>query len=144
GLGGEAEEWGRHWDGVWRRDRGAGKKPLVDHAGDRMGVFDPAPGQSRPAYVFVAVLGASSYTYAEATWTRSLPDWIGSHTRTLGFFGGATRIIVPDQWRAGVQKPCYWEPELNRTYQDWALHNGVAIVPARPSHPRDKAKVEQG
>src|SRR5215472_12513995 len=72
---------------------------------------------------------------------RSLPDWIGSHTRALAFFDGATQHIVPDQWRAGVQKPCYWEPELNRTYQEWATHNGVAIVPARPGHARDKTCV---
>ena len=83
-------------------------------------------------------------TYAEAAWTRGLPDWIGSDTRSHAFFGGATSIIVPDQWKAGVNKPCYFEPELNRTYQDWATHNGVAIVPARPRSPRDKAKVEQG
>jgi transposase len=138
------QEWARHLDVVLRQDHRAGEKTFVDHAGDTIEVIDPSSGQRRPSYIFVAVLGASNYTYAEATWTRSLPDWIGSHTRTLGFFGGATRIIVPDQWRAGVQKPCYWEPELNRTYQDWALHNGVAIVPARPGHPRDKAKVEQG
>ncbi len=138
------QEWARHLDVVLRQDHRAGEKTFVDHAGDTIGVIDPSSGQRRPSYIFVAVLGASNYTYAEATWTRSLPDWIGSHTRALGFFGGATRIIVPDQWRAGVQKPCYWEPELNRTYQDWALHNGVAIVPARPGHPRDKAKVEQG
>ena len=137
-------EWTRHLDVVLRQEHRAGEKTFVDHAGDTIGVIDPATGQSRPAYVFVAVLGASSYTYAEATWTRSLPDWIGSHTRTLDFFGGATRLIVPDQWKAGVHKPCYWEPELNRTYQEWAIHNGVAIVPARPGRARDKAKVEQG
>ena len=136
--------WARHLDVVLRQDHRAGEKTFVDHAGDTIEVIDPATGQSRPAYVFVAVLGASNYTYAEATWTRGLPDWIGSHTRTLAFFGGATRLIVPDQWKAGVQKPCYWEPELNRTYQEWATHNGVAIVPARPGHARDKAKVEQG
>jgi transposase len=90
------------------------------------------------------VLGASNYTYAEATWTRDLTDWIGSHTRSLQYFQGVTKLVVPDQWRAGVSRPCYWEPELNRTYQDWATHNGAAIVPARPRHARDKAKVEQG
>lgn len=137
-------DWTRHLDVVLRQDHRAGEKTFVDHAGDTIEVIDPATGQSRPAYVFVAVLGASNYTYAEATWTRSLPDWIGSHTRALAFFGGATQLIVPDQWKAGVQKPCYWEPELNRTYQEWAIHNGVAIVPARPRHARDKAKVEQG
>jgi transposase len=137
-------DWERHLDVVLRQDHRAGEKTFVDHAGDTVVVIDPATGQSRPASVFVAVLGASNYTYAEATWTRSLPDWIGSHTRTLQYFGGATRLIVPDQWRAGVNKPCHWEPELNRTYQEWAIHNGVAIVPARPGRARDKAKVEQG
>jgi len=137
-------DWARHLDVVLRQDHRAGEKTFVDHAGDTIQVIDPATGQSRPAYVFVAVLGASNYTYAEATWTRSLPDWIGSHTRALAFFDGATQLIVPDQWKAGVQKPCYWEPELNRTYQEWAIHNGTAIVPARPGHARDKAKVEQG
>jgi len=137
-------DWARHLDVVLRQDHRAGEKTFVDHAGDTILVIDPSTGQSRPAYVFVAVLGASNYTFAEATWTRSLPDWIGSHTRALAFFDGATQLIVPDQWKAGVQKPCYWEPELNRTYQEWATHNAVAIVPARPGHARDKAKVEQG
>jgi transposase len=135
--------WARHLDVVLRQEHRAGEKTFVDHAGDSVAVVDPSTGQRRPAYVFVAVLGASNYTYAEATWTRGLPDWIGSHTRALAFFGGATRLIVPDQWKAGVDRPCYWEPELNRTYQEWATHNGVAIVPARPGHARDKAKVEQ-
>jgi transposase len=137
-------DWARHLDVVLRQEHRAGEKTFVDHAGDTIAVMDPSSGQIRPAFVFVAVLGASNYTYAEATWTRGLPDWIGSHTRALAFFDGATRLIVPDQWKAGVHKPCYWEPELNRTYQEWAMHNGVAIVPARPGHARDKAKVEQG
>jgi transposase len=137
-------DWGRHLDVVLRQDHRAGEKTFVDHAGDTIPVIDASRGERQPAYIFVAVLGASNYTYAEATWTRGLPDWIGSHTRALAFFDGATQLIVPDQWKAGVQKPCYWEPELNRTYQEWATHNGVAIVPARPGHARDKAKVEQG
>lgn len=137
-------DWARHLDVVLRQDHRAGEKTFVDHVGDTIPVIDPSTGEQRPAYVFVAVLGASNYTFAEATWTRSLPDWIGSHSRALAFFDGATQLIVPDQWKAGVQKPCYWEPELNRTYQEWATHNGVAIVPARPGHARDKAKVEQG
>jgi transposase len=134
-------DWARHLDVVLRQDHRAGEKTFVDHAGDTIDVIDPATGQRHPAYVFVAVLGASNYTYAEATWTRSLPDWIASHTRALEFFGGATRLIVPDQWKAGVSTPCYWEPELNRTYQDWATHHGVAVVPARPGHARDKTCV---
>jgi transposase len=137
-------EWAGHLDVVLRQDHRAGEKMFVDHAGDRIAVTDSQTGQSRPAYLFVAVLGASNYTYAEATWTRDLADWIGSHTRTLQFFGGCTRLVVPDQWRAGVSQPCYYDPEINRTYHDWATHNGVAVVPARPRSPRDKAKVEQG
>ena len=137
-------DWARHLDVVLRQEHRAGEKTFVDHAGDTIAIINPADGEIRPAFVFVAVLGASNYTYAEATWTRGLPDWIGSHTRALAFFDGATRLIVPDQWKAGVHKPCYWEPELNRTYQEWAMHNGVAIVPARPRRARDKAKVEQG
>ncbi len=137
-------DWARHLDVVLRQDHRAGEKTFVDHAGDTIPVIDPHSGQSRPACIFVAVLGASNYTYGEATWTRDLDDWIGSHTRALQFFDGSTRLVVPDQWRAGVRQPCYYEPELNRTYQDWAAHNGVAVVPARPRRPRDKAKAEQG
>lgn len=141
---GQYRDWRRHLDVVLRQDHRAGEKTFVDHAGDTIPVIEPSTGQSRPAYIFVAVLGASSYTYAEATWRRDLDEWIGSHTRALEFFDGVTRLVVPDQWRAGVSQPCYWEPELNRTCQDWAAHNGVAVVPARPRHRRDKAKVEQG
>ncbi|MEZ5355346.1 MAG: hypothetical protein R2762_22145 [Bryobacteraceae bacterium] len=103
-------EWARHLGVVMRQEHRAGEKIFVDHAGDTVGVLDPATGQTRHAYLFVAVLGASNYTYAEATWTRSLPDWIASHTRMLTFFGGVTKLLVPDQWKAGVSKPCYWDP----------------------------------
>jgi len=126
--------WRRRLDVVLRQEHKAGEKLFVDYAGDTIAVHDPQGGPARQASIFVAVLGASNYTYAEATWTRGLPDWIGSHTRALAYFDAATRLIVPDQWKAGVHKPCYWEPELNRTYQEWAMHNGVAIVPARPRH----------
>ena len=107
----------RHLDVVLRPAHRAGENTFVDHAGDTIPVIHPSSGQIRPAFVFVAVLGASNYTYAEATWTRGLPDWIGSHPRALAFFDGATRLIVPDPWKAGVHKPCSWEPELNRTDQ---------------------------
>jgi transposase len=86
--------------------------------------------------VFVAVLGASSYTYAEETWTQTLPDWIGAHVRALAFFGGVPRQIVPDNLKAGVLKANWHEPGLNPTYQDFATHYGTAIWP------RDKVKVE--
>jgi transposase len=94
--------------------------------------------------VFVATLGASSYTYAEATWTQGLADWIGSHTRAFAFFGGVPNHVVPDNLRSGVAKACLYDPEINRTYADMAAHYDTAIVPARPRKPKDKAKVEVG
>lgn len=138
----------RHWSGkldiVLRQEHRAGEKTFVGHAGQTVPVTDPKTGDIREVYVFVAVLGASSYAYAEATWTRDLWDWIGSHTRAFEFFGGTSSLVVPDNWRSGVKTACYYEPELNRTYAEWAIHYGVGILPARPRHPRDKAKVEAG
>jgi transposase len=99
-------------------------------------------GEVRQAQVFVAAMGASSYTYAEATWTQTLPDWIGSHTRALAFFGGVPAQLVPDNPRVGVDRANWYEPGLNRTYLDLATHYGTAILPARVRRPRDKAKVE--
>jgi transposase len=90
------------------------------------------------------VLGASSYTYAEASWTQSLPDWIGAHVRALAFLGSVPRQIVPDNLKAGVLKANWYEPGINPTYQDLASHYGTAILPARPRKPRDEAKVDAG
>jgi transposase len=137
-------EWAKHVDIVMRQEHRAGEKMFVDHAGQTVEVIDRATGQTQAAYVFVAVLGASNYTYAEATWTRDLWDWIGSHVRAFEFFRGCTQLVVPDNWRSGVTQPCYYEPELNRTYNDLAIHYGVGILPARPYRARDKAKAEQG
>ena len=92
--------------------------------------------------LFVAALGASSYTYAEATATQSLPDWIGSHTRAFAFFGGVPAMVVSDNLKSGVTKACFYEPAVNRAYAEMEAHYGTAIVPARPRKPRDKAKVE--
>ncbi len=101
-------------------------------------------GEVRTAQIFVATLGASSYTYAEATWTQTLPDWIGSHSRTFAYFGGVPRQVVPDNLKSGVVKACLYDPEINRTYAGMAAHYDTAIVPTRPRKPRDKAKVEVG
>src|SRR5204862_3214965 len=131
-------------DIVLRHEHRAGEKTFVDHAGQTVPVIGPKMGQTREAYVFVAVLGASSYTYAEATWTRNLWDWCGSHVRAFEYFEGTSRLIVPDNWKSGVKRPCYYEPELNRTYNDLAIHYGVGILPARPRRARDKAKAESG
>jgi transposase len=134
--------WAKKIDLVMRQEHRAGEKMYVDHAGPTVSIVDPETGELRAASVFVAVLGASSYTYAEATWTRDLYDWIGSHVRALEFFGGATAAVVPDNWRAGVTRACWYEPDLNPTYADFARHYDTAVLPARVRKPRDKAKVE--
>ena len=101
-------------------------------------------GEIHEAQVFVAVMGASNYTYAEATWSQTLPDWIGSHTRAFQYLNGVPELVVPDNLKSGVTKAHRYEPDLNPTYQDMAAHYGVAIVPTRARKPRDKAKVEGG
>jgi len=122
----------------------AGEKLFVDFAGHTMEVIDGATGEVRKAEIFVAVLGASSYTYAEATWSQMLPDWIAAHVNALGFFGGVTQQIVCDNLRSGITRACFYEPMVNRTYAGMAAHYGTAVLPARPYKARDKAKVEVG
>jgi transposase len=137
-------QWLQKRDVVLRQQHRAGEKLFVDYAGDTIPVYDGGTGEARRAALFVAVLGASSYTYAEATWTQSLPDWIGSHLRAFEFLGGVPAVVVPDNLRAGVTRACRYEPEVNRTYQEMAAHYGIAVMPARPYKPRDKAKAEIG
>ncbi len=137
-------EWRGSVDVVMRQTYRAGEKLFVDYAGMTAPVIDPATGEVKEAQVFLAVLGASNYTYAEATWTQSLEDWIGSHCRAFEFFGGVPEVVVPDNLKAGVSHASFYEPDMNPTYQDLATHYGVAIMPARPAKPRDKAKVEAG
>ncbi|HIC29055.1 MAG TPA: transposase, partial [Rhodospirillales bacterium] len=117
-----------------------GEMMFVDYAGATMEVIDGHTGEVRTVQIFVATLGASSYTYAEATWTQALPNWIGSHTRAFAYFGGVPRQIVPDNLKSGVVKACLYDPEINRTYAGMAAHYDTAIMPARPRKPRDKAK----
>ncbi|MFT4584797.1 MAG: hypothetical protein ACI8XZ_004562 [Gammaproteobacteria bacterium] len=136
--------WRGHLDVVMRQTHIAGDKLFVDYAGHTMPVIDRATGEIRQAQIFVAVLGASNYTYAEATWTQSLPDWIGSHTRAFTFLGGVPNIVVPDNLKSGVTRAHRYDPDLNPTYQDMATHYGVAVVPARVRKPQDKSKVEVG
>jgi len=137
-------EWVGRLKPTLRQVHVAGEKLFVDFAGQGMEVIDGLTGEVRRAEIFVAVLGASNYTYAEATWTQSLPDWIGAHVRTLEFLGGVPRQIVSDNLKAGITKACFHEPVVNRTYAAMAAHYGSAIIPARPYKPRDKAKVEVG
>jgi transposase len=122
----------------------AGEKLFVDYSGHTMEVIDGLTGEVLTAQIFVAVLGASNFTYAEATFTQSLPDWISSHVRAFSFFGGVAQQTVSDNLKAGITRACFHEPMVNRTYADLARHYKTAILPARPYHPRDKAKVEVG
>ena len=127
-----------------RQTHRAGEKLFVDYAGQTIPIVDPGSGEIRYAQIFVAVLGASNYTYAEATWTQALPDWISSHQRTFTYLGGTPEVVVPDNLLSGVTKAHRYEPDINPTYQDLATHYGVAVVPARVRRPKDKSKVEVG
>jgi len=130
---------------VMRQTHAAGEKLFVDYAGDAVPVLvDRLTGEWRPAQIFVAVLGASSFSYAEATWTQSLPDWIAAHVRALEAIGGVPRLLVPDNPKAAIVKACFYDPQVNRTYSAFAEHYDIGVLPARPRKPRDKAKVEAG
>ena len=122
----------------------AGEKLFLDYSGKTVPIIDAATGELRAAQILVAVLGASNYTYAEASWTQSLPDWIGSHLRTFEFIGAVPALLVPDNLKSAIKRACRYEPEATSTYADMARHYGTAILPARPFHPRDKAAVEAG
>ncbi|MGH9446551.1 MAG: IS21 family transposase, partial [Terriglobia bacterium] len=124
--------WRRHLDVVLRQEHVAGEKLFVDYAGATIPLHDPQGGPVRPAVLFVAVLGASNYTYAEATASQGLEDWLGAHVRALEFLGGVPKLIVPDNLRSGVRRACRYEPDLNPAYHEMALHYGVGVVPARP------------
>jgi transposase len=135
----------RGWAGrlkpTMRQTHVAGEKLFVDFAGDTGEIVDGRTGEIIPVQIFVTVLGASSFTYAEAVWSQKLPDWIAAHVRAFAYFGGVPRQTVSDNLKAGITKACFHEPMVNRTYADMARHYRTAIVPARPYKPRDKAKV---
>jgi transposase len=120
----------------------AGEKLFVDYAGQKPQIVDPLTGEVTPVELFVAALGASSFTFAEATATQRVPDFLASHVRAFEYFGGVTAAVVPDQLRSGVTTPCRYEPGVQRAYEELAQHYGTIILPARPGKPRDKAKVE--
>jgi len=134
--------WAKTLDVTMRFEHKAGETLYVDYAGPTMEVVNPQTGEVIQAHIFVAAQGASNYTYAEATWSEDLRDWIGAHVRALEYFGGANAIVVPDNTKAAVTSPHRYEPDLNRTYADWAQHYGCAVIPARSLKARDKAKVE--
>lgn len=136
--------WRGKLDLSMRQQHQAGEKLFVDYAGQTVGIVDRGTGEIKPAQIFVSVLGASNYTYAEATWSQQLSDWIGSHVRAFSFFGGVSAVIVPDNLKSGVNKAHLYEPDLNPTYMDMASHYGTTVLPARVRKPKDKAKAEAG
>ena len=137
-------QWSKQLKPMMRQKHRAGEKLFIDYAGQTMPVVDPETGAVEEAQIFVATLGASNYTYVEAQASQSLPDWIGAHVQALSFLGGVPEVLVPDNLKAGVKSPHLYEPDINPTYQEFARHYGVAVVPARSRKPKDKAKVEVG
>jgi transposase len=136
----------RRWNGKlhvsMRQRHKAGEKLFVDFAGHTMDVVDPETGEVSTAQIFVATLGFSNLTFVRALSSQGLEDWIEAHNRALRFLGGVPEIVVPDNLKSGVKSPCRYEPEINPTYQEWAEHNKLAVVPARVRKPKDKSKVE--
>lgn len=127
-----------------RQHHKAGDVLFVDYAGQTMPIVNPRTGEVSTAQIFVAAMGASSYYYAEATWSQGLKDWLCSHVRTFEYLGGVPNMVVPDNLKSGVSKACKYDPDVNPSYQQLAAHYDTAIVPARPYKPKDKAKAEVG
>ena len=136
------QRWVRNHNVVMRQEHRPGEKMFVDWAGPTVPIYDHRTGEVTPASLFVAVLGASTYTFARATIGQGLANWIDCHVRAFEFFDGTTKLIVPDNPRTGVDRACRYEPDINRTYHEMSEHYGTAVLPARPYKPRDKAKVE--
>ncbi|WBA83981.1 IS21 family transposase [Endozoicomonas sp. GU-1] len=137
-------EWRKKQKRSMRQEHRGGEKLFIDYAGLTVPIVSRETGETAPAQIFVAVLGASSYTYAEASWTQGLQDFLCSQARAFQFFGGVTQLLVPDNLRSAVSKACRYEPQINRSYQHLAEHFCTSIMPARPYKPKDKAKVEVG
>ncbi len=128
-----------------RQHHKAGEKLFVDYAGPTVPVINPDTGEiAHNAQIFVAVMGASNYTYAEATLSQKSEDWLGSHVRAFEFLGGVSEVVVPDNLKSGVHQVCRYEPNLNPAYQHLANHYQIAVIPTRPYKPKDKAKAEVG
>jgi transposase len=135
-------DWRKRLDIVLRRPHRAGERMFVDYAGPKVPIVDRRTRAVQfEASVFVAALGASSYTFSEAHQAADLPNWLNGHVHAFEFFGGVTAAVVPDNPKTGVHRPCWYEPELNPSYADLAAHYGTVILPARPRRPRDKGDV---
>ena len=136
--------WTKTLDLSLRQEYLAGEKMFIDFAGKTIPITNRYTGEITEAEIFVAVLGASNYTYAVAVESQNLPSWIGSHIRAFEYFGGVSALLIPDNLKSGVTKACRYEPELNPTYLEMCQHYGTVAMPARAGKPRDKAKVEAG
>jgi transposase len=137
------QQWRKKLDLVMRQEHRGGEKLFIDYCkGPKL--IDPETGEEKQVELFVCVWGASNYTYAEASYSEQLPHWIASHVRAFSYFGCVPAILVPDNLKSGVHTACRYEPGINRTYSEMAAHYQTTIIPARPAHPRDKAKVEVG
>ncbi len=121
----------------------AGEKMYIDYAGMTMPIINPSTGEIHKAQIFVAVLGASGYTFVEATMTQTLPDWIMSHVRAFRYFGGITELVIPDNLKSGVNKAHLYEPEENPTYQEMIAYHGAVVMPSRVRRPKDKSLAEK-
>lgn len=137
-------DWKKRQQVTMRQIHKAGDKLFVDYAGQTVPVINPRTGEISEVQIFVAVLGASNYTFAEATWSQGLQDWVESHRRAFEFFGGVPALVVPDNLKSGVHLANRYEPELNPTYEAFLAHHSTTAIPARVRRPRDKAKVEAG
>jgi len=137
-------QWAKSMRLSMKQNHIAGEKLFVDYSGHTAKITDRKTGAERKAEIFVAVWGASNFTYAEATWSQTLPDWLGSHVRAFEFFGCVPQIVVPDCLRSAVSKACRYDPEKNESYAELARHYKVAVIPARPRKPKDKPKAEKG
>lgn len=136
--------WAKQLKSYMRQSHQPGEKVFVDYAGKTMEIVDPVSGQRRKVQIFVGVLGASNFTYADAHWSQQLPDWIDAHVRMFDYFGAVPKVIVCDNLKSGVTKVCKVDPVINATYQNLAEHYDMVVIPARSRHPKDKAKVEGG
>lgn len=136
------KEWKSRQKRSMRFTHQAGEKVFIDYCGPTLAIVNPDTGEVRQAQVFVAILGASNYTYAIATENQRLESWLNAHVGMFEFFGGVPRLLVPDNLKAGVTKACRYEPRINSSYQALANHYGCAVMPARPLKPKDKAKAE--
>ncbi|MDA1372930.1 MAG: IS21 family transposase [Proteobacteria bacterium] len=134
--------WQGHQQRSMRQIHRAGEKLFVDYCGPTMEVVNPDTGEIRQVQIFVAVLGASNYTFACASRSQNQADWLQAHVKTFEFLGGVPELVVPDNLKSAVRKTHRYEPDLNPSYQQLAAHYQIAIVPARPYKPKDKAKAE--